>query len=553
MVEWYPKRRLGDLPAEAAARWPEREHLAFEGRRWTFREFAAEVDRAAKGLIAIGVEPGEKCAIWMTNRPEWLFLMYAIPRAGGVLVPLNTRYRTEDFAYTIAQSNSASLFAIDRSGPVDYLAMLREAMPDVAAGRPNDLALARFSDLKRVVFVGQEKLPNTLSWDEMIAAGARVSDAELRRRAEAVDPDDLAMIIYTSGTTGHPKGVMHSHIPIRNVEERGAILGRSFTDVEVNYLPLFHAYGLTEVALMSLLFGSRQVLTPTFDAEEILDLVEAEGVSMLHGFEAHWTDLLNAQARRARRLDSLRLGTFASGVENTVPVCYRANEVFCPTVSGFGMSETCAFVAVSPPTATPEQRCAGSGYPMPGYAFRVVDPETEREQPPGVPGELRAKGYAVTRGYYNKPEATAELFDAEGWLRTGDMAHIRPDGHLVFMGRHKDMLKVGGENVSPAEIELYLMQIPEIAEVSVVGYPDARLSEVAVAFIRLKPGAELTETRVIAFCKGKIAGFKVPRHVLFVEEFPMTPSGKVQKVKLRAQALDMLGAGAAARRSAAGA
>ena len=519
-ADWYRKRTLGAILDDAARRWGGREALVFDDRRWTYAGFNAEVNRVAKGLIALGVAPGERVALWMTNRPEWLFLMFAIARAGACIVPLNTRYRTDDVAYAVTQSRSGTLVTIDRSGPVDYQGMLMQS-------------IGSCPDLRRVVVLGEARIAHATRWEELVAGGAAVTDADLAARAKAADPDGLMMILYTSGTTSHPKGVMHSHRPIRNTAERAQIFGYTADDVHMSYLPLFHIYGFSEIAMTCVLTGGRQVLMDAFDADRVLDLAERERATVLHGFEAHWLDLLNAHARKPRAL-SVRLGTLPSGVESTIPIAERVQDVFCPTVSGFGMSEAWAFVTCSHPSHTREQRTHTSGYPMHDYEFRVVDPDTGREQPVNVPGELLLRGYAVMDGYWDKPEATREALDADGWLHTGDMARIRDDGHVVFMGRYKDMLKVGGENVSPAEVEAYLRGMPEVLDAAVVACPDPRLVEVPAAFVILEPGVQADGDALVARMKGKVASYKIPRHVIFVDAFPMTSSGKIRKVELRA-------------------
>jgi len=539
-MSWYRKRTLGGILDEAAQRWGEREAFSFGERRWTYAEFNAETNRVAKALIASGVQPREHVALWMTNRPEWLFLMFAIARVGACIVPLNTRYRTDDVAYTVTQSHSHTLITLDRSGPVDYQGMLMESMRRIEAGA-DGLDIDGYPDLRRVIVVGGPiRLAHATAWDDFLAAGERIGDGELAARAEAVDPESLMMLAYTSGTTGHPKGVMHSHQPIRNTHERGLIMGYTPQEVHMNYLPLFHIYAFSEIVMMSVLYGSRHVMMDVFDAERALDLAEAEGATVLHGFEAHWLDLLNAQARKARKL-KVRIGTLPSGVESTIPIAEKAQDVFCPTISGFGMSEVWAYVACSNPSHTREQRVHASGIPMIDYEFRVVDPETGKDQPSDVPGELLVRGYAVMKGYWDKPEATRETIIADGWVRTGDMARVRPDGHFVFLGRYKDMLKVGGENVSPAEVEAYLRVMPEIQDAAVVAYPDSRLAEVPVAFVILKSGQEVDADTLLNRMKGKIASYKIPKHVIFCDAYPMTSSGKIRKVELRAQAKEILG------------
>ncbi len=536
---WYRKRTLGGILQEAATRWGEREAFSFNGERWTYTQFNDETNRVAKALIALGVQPGEHVALWMTNRPEWLFLMFAIARVGGCIVPLNTRYRTDDVAYTVTQSRSGTLISLDRSGPVDYQGMLMESMPSIKQAA-DGLKVENYPDLKRLVVLGELRLPNATGWEAFIAAGASISDDTLTARADAVDPDSLMMLAYTSGTTGNPKGVMHSHQPIRSTHERAQVMGYTRYEVHMNYLPLFHIYAFSEIVMMSVLCGSRHVMMDMFDAEKALDLAEAEGATVLHGFEAHWLDLLTAQERHARQL-KVRIGTLPSGVESTIPIAERVQDTFCPTISGFGMSESWAYVSVNNPLHTREQRVHASGYPMNDYEFRVVNVETGVEQPIDEAGELWVRGYAVMKGYWDKPEATRETIDAEGWLHTGDMAKLRADGHLVFLGRYKDMLKVGGENVSPAEVEAYLRKMPEVMDAAVVAYPDPRLAEVPVAFVILKAGQSVSADDLINRMKGKIASYKIPRHVIFTEGYPMTSSGKIRKIELRAQAKTLLG------------
>jgi fatty-acyl-CoA synthase len=524
---------LGALPALAAVQWGSREALCFEGARWSFDEFSNAVDRCAKGLMAIGVAPGERVAIWMMNRPEWLHLIYAVAKIGAVIVPLNTRYRSEDMAYAVAQSRSATLILNARSGPIDFAAMVADSAPDLEKGQEGALQVAQYPDLNRIVVLGECNLPNTRDWESMIAAGDAVSDAALAARGDAVNPDDDLMILYTSGTTGAPKGAVHSHAVIRNTLERSQIYGLMPDDVHLNYMPLFHLYGFSEVAIISLMTGGRQILMSVFDAGVALDLAESERVTILHGFDAHWLDLLAAQETAPRKL-TMRYGTYPSGTTASAEISRRVQSVFGPTLSGWGMTETWGFVTCNSLDDSVEQRIAASGKPMPGYAFRIVDPETGVDLPDETPGELLARGYAQMRGYFDRPDATAETI-TDGWVRTGDMAHRRADGHIVFMGRYKDVLKIGGENVAPAEIEARLIALDGVRDAAVVGVPDRRLGEIPVAFLLTTPDCSLTESDVIESCRGRIASFKIPQRVLFKETFPMTPSGKVRKVELRAE------------------
>lgn len=532
--DWYPKRRFGDLPDAAAARWPAREALVFEAERYTFAELRVEVDRAAKALLSLGVRRGDHVALWLTNRAEWIFLLFALAKIGAVQVPVNTRLRARDVEYVLRQSDSAVLITHDVSGPVDYLALVREVvrLPDAQSVTVAD---PEFPALRQVVIVGEGEHPGTVSWCEALANAAAVSDEDLRARAASVAPDDAVFIMYTSGTTGFPKGVLHSHKLIRNVEARAFRMAVTENDTILNYLPLFHAFGYSEGALMSLVSGARQVLTATFDPHEALDLVERERVTIMHGFEAHLQGLCNAQAAKPRAVASLRTGIFAAGARSATPVARRGERLLKPlrALSAYGMTEVWVGASLSALDDDATHRLERSGYPAPGYEFKVVDPQTGAELPDGEAGELLVRGYALLLGYYKKPKETAAAYTEDGFFRTGDMAERHADGHIRFLGRYKDMLKVGGENVDPMEVEGLLLEHPAVREVAVVGVPDERLAEVPIAFVAPNAGATVDARELLAFCRGKVASFKIPRQVILQDALPMTASGKIRKVELR--------------------
>ncbi len=530
---WFPKRTIGSLLDERARRDGTREALVFEGGRATFADLTREVDMLARGLMHLGIAPGEKVSLWMMNRPEWIHAALAVMRIGGVLVPINTRFRCEDAAYVLGQSDSTTLIIAARSGPIDYLSLVRTMLPSLGS---EVVGASNLPALQRIIVLDEASAPGTIAWSSVLEAGARVLEDMLGARMAAVDPDATAFIIYTSGTTGFPKGVMHCHNIVRNVIDRGFRMGITPADSILMYLPLYHLFGFSEGMLMSLATGARQVLTQTFDPAECLLLLEQERATILHGFDTHFKDLLEAYRRRPCNTASVRTGLLATGMSSSMPIARQARKVFGRFLSGYGMSELGAGVTLSALDSSEEQCTEASGYPAPGYEIKIVEPATGNEQPPGTPGEILVRGYMVMQAYYRKAEETAKTIDPDGWLHTGDMGLVRPDGHLRFMGRYKDMLKIGGENVDPLEIEAYLATHPAIAAAAVVGLPDARLSEVAVAFLRVEPTHTLTAPQVIDYCRGKIASYKIPRHVVFVEELPMTGSGKVQKVKLREEA-----------------
>ena len=542
MSRWIDKVTVGATLDRAAERFADLEALAFKGQRWTFAELKADCDRAARGLMAAGVQPGDKVALWLDNRPEWMHLLFAVAKVGAVLVPVNTRFRTSDLEYVLRQSDSATLIIADRSGPVDYLAMVRELIPELAATADADaLRAGGFPDLRRVIVLSDASYDGTHRWDDLLVAGERIAPEEQAARGQAVDPDATTIMMYTSGTTGFPKGVMHNHDQIRNVADqasRGAIRTR---DAILTYLPLFHAFGLYEGPYMSVVSGARQVLMDRFDPAEALRLIEAERITIIHGFDTHFREIMEDPDCESTDRSTLRWGLCASGLPNVEPTVRRVQELLMPSVSGYGMTELHACASQSFPSDSEEDRCTMSGAPMPGYDFKVVDPETGRPVPNGAPGELLVRGYGVMQGYYKKPDETAKAIDADGWMHTGDRALKRDDETVRFLGRYKDMLKVGGENVDAAEVEALLLTHPAVSHVAVVGVPDPRLHEVGCACVRLQPGAEITTDDLFAFCKGKVATFKIPQHAIFMAEFPMTSSGKVQKFKLREIALEELG------------
>ncbi len=333
---------------------------------------------------------------------------------------------------------------------------------------------------------------------------------------------------------------MHNHNILRIIIDTANRMGMTPNDVILMYLPLFHAFGLYEGPLISLVSGARMILTVLFDPEESLKLIELEGATLIHGFDTHFYDLMGHPTCETTDRGTLRTGLFASGMASSEPVARRAQLLLCPTITGYGMTEVGVGVALSFLDTSADDRCAGSGYPLPGYEFKVIDPETGGSIPPGAMGELCVRGYAVMQGYYKKPVETAETIDAEGWLRTGDVATLREDGYMRFFGRYKDMLKVGGENVDPMEVEAFLQEHPAVSRAQVIGVPDPRLSEVPCACVVLEPGNTVTAEDLGAFCRGKLASFKIPRHLLVVDEYPMTSSGKVQKFRLRELALEAL-------------
>jgi fatty-acyl-CoA synthase len=528
---------FGALPAEAAARWPDKIAVHFKGADHSFAELSEAVDGVARGLMALGIERGDKVALLITNRPEFIVAVYAVFKIGAVAVPLNTRYREKDLAYVVGFSECKLLIAVDGSGPVDYLAIIANVLPEMKVGRlVKDID--RFPYLENVVLIGNKQRPAGISWQQLIASGVGVPPERLAERANAVRASETALIAFTSGTTGNPKGVMHNHSALRGCRERIALWGLQPGDCALNYLPMFHMYGLSELVIGSMIAGIRQVVMEAFDPHQALDLIEQQRVQIIHGFDTHYQDLMRALEQKPRDVSGLKFGTFPSGLDSSLPVAHAAQVRLCPTVTGSGMSESWAWVTMSTLSDTEDQRCTTSGKPMDGIEILIVDPVTNKPVPDMVPGEILYRGYSLMQGYFRDAEATARTIDSDGWLHSGDQGLMRPDGFVRFLGRYKEMLRVGGENVSAAGVENELMSlVPDIDQVAVVPYPDPRLNEVVVAYVVTKSGATLPPEDIQNACRGKIASFKIPRHIVFVDELPMTASGKVQRTILRERAL----------------
>jgi fatty-acyl-CoA synthase len=533
MQAWYEQKTLGALLDEAAARWGAREALTYEGQRWSFAELQTEVDRTARAFIALGIQAGDRGALWMPNRPEWLYTFFALAKIGAVVVPINTRFRTSDLAYVLWQSDATALITVDRSGPVDYLAMVHEICPSLASSPPGHLHLEQFPQLRHVVVLGAQPGPGAHHWDAVMAGAVAVSPAVLQQRHQQVDPDATVLTLYTSGTTGFPKGVMHCHNIQRTVIDAGSRMGITPRDVIVMYLPLFHVFGLYEGLLMCVATGARMVLTARFDPGEVLHLIAQEGGTILNGFDTHFHALTTHPDCEQTDRSRLRTGLFATGMASSEPAARRTQCLLCPTVTAWGMTEIGCGVTRSFLDSPEDDRCVASGCALPGYACKVIDQTTGLPVPYGTVGELCVRGYSLMQGYYKKPEETAAVIDAEGWLHTGDVVTMREDGTIRFFGRYKDLLKVGGENVDPIEVEGFLLRHPAIDQVQIIGVPDPRLSEVPCACIIPQPGVEVTQEALVAFCRGQLASFKIPRYTVILDAFPITSSGKVQKFKLR--------------------
>lgn len=532
---------LGALLDEAAERHPERAAVVFRGARVSYRELRARVDRFARGLLALGLGPGDHVVVWMPNCVEWNVANFAIARIGAVTVTCNSRYRAFELEYLLAQSDAKALIMLDRFEPagVDYLAILREVCPDVMWRSDRRLHSARFPRLHHVIVLGAARDPGCLDWAAVEARGAAVPAGALA--AIRVVPDDPAEMLYTSGTTGAPKGCLLSHGNFW-YKCRVYLDGHGFSpdDRCLVPVPYFHIFGAMGGIAANTLAGSTQVLMDVFEPEAAMRLVQDERVTIFSGVPAMFITILGHPRFAAYDLRSLRTGTIGAApvpIETMRKILDSDHGLGMDATVVYGLTEATGGTHFTPRGAPIDKRVSTVGLPTPELVDRIVDPATGREVGPGVEGEVCVRGPTLMLGYYKRPEATAEKI-RDGWLHTGDMGVKDAEGYLRITGRLTDMIIVGGFNTYPAEIENFYLRHPKILDVSIVGVPDPVLGEVVMAFVIPRAGESLTAEEVTAFARGRIANFKVPRYVEIVREFPLTGSGKVQKFKQKAAAIE---------------
>jgi len=527
---------LGQILDRSVQAYPDNEAVVYVDRdfRITYREFGDLVDRLARGLMAMGVRKGEKVAVWATNVPYWVALQFATAKIGAVLLTVNTNYRTNELAYVLEQSESENLFLIDGYQDIDYLQTVYDLVPELRTQERGRLASARFPHLKRVFFLGLEKHRGMYSIPEVLTLSAMTDAVDYRARQAELDPHDVVNMQYTSGTTGFPKGVMLTHF---NIGNNGYWIGANQRlgpqDRICLPVPLFHCFGCVLGVLAAVNHGSTLVILEGFDPVTAMTAVEQESCTALYGVPTMFIAILDHPLFRKFRFDSLRTGIMA-GSPCPVAVMRQVIDQMCmrEITICYGLTENSPVITQTLIGDDIRRQTETVGRAMPGIEVNVVDPKTGGRLPAGTQGEVCCRGYSVMKGYYRMPEATARAIDADGWLHTGDLGVLDVDGYLSITGRLKDMIIRGGENVYPREIEEYLFKMEGVADVQVVGVPSRRYGEEVGAFIKLKKGASVTEQDVKDFCRGRISRYKIPKHVAFVDAYPMTASGKIQKYKL---------------------
>jgi fatty-acyl-CoA synthase len=527
---------IGSNLDRTVERFGDREALVScaQQRSYTYNEFAAAVDQLARGLIAAGLQQGDRAGIWSPNCAEWTLVQYATAKIGVILVNINPAYRTAELEYALRQSGCRLLIAAGAFKTSDYRAMVTEVRD-------------RLPELEQAVFLDGDE------WGELVASGSSVGEDELQARSARLTPEDPINIQYTSGTTGFPKGATLTH---RNILNNGYLVGEGCCYTEADRVcipvPFYHCFGMVMGNLACTSHGAAMVIpAPAFDPEATLEAVAGQRCTSLYGVPTMFIAQLGHPRFDEFDLTSLRTGIMA-GSPCPVEVMKRVIERMHMSDVGicYGMTETSPVSTQTAVDDPVEKRVGSVGRVQQHLEIKIIDPATGETVPRGEGGEFCTRGYSVMQGYWNDPERTAEAVDADGWMHTGDLATMDDEGYVNIVGRSKDMVIRGGENVYPREVEEFLYGHPDIADVQVIGVPDDRFGEELMAWIVPRGDASLDSDAVRAFCEGKIARYKIPRYVKLVDEFPMTVTGKVQKFKLREQAIEELDLGAAAVKTA---
>ncbi|MFH1609231.1 MAG: AMP-binding protein [Candidatus Bipolaricaulota bacterium] len=530
-------RTLPQVLEETVRRFADRPAVFYEGKTITYRQFAADVDRLVAGLVKLGIEPGDKVAIWMSNIPEWIVAYFAIARAGGVVVPMNTRYKTHEVGYILGNAEAKAVFLSQGFLGIDYAAMLAEVR-------------GKLPLLREAITVG-EAAPGMRPYADVLALGEdRDARAEVARRQKEIAPQDCVFILYPSGTTGNPTGAMLSpHNMAENARQITEIMRVSQEDVFLLAVPFFHCFGCVMGILGAVTWGAGIVPMPVFKPDQALDLIQEHRVSVVYGVPTMFVLELEDQRKAAKAgepydLSSLRTGIMAGAPCPVEVMRGTMEELGCNACIAYGLTEASPVITMTRFDDALDKRVETVGKVLPGVEVRIVD-DAWQEVPLGETGELACRGYNVMLGYWEDPEATRQVIDEEGWLYSGDLATLDGDGYVRIVGRKKDMYIVGGFNVYPAEVEEVLFTHPGVQNVAVVGVPDRVMGEAGMAFVIPRAGHNPDPQEIVDFCAQRIAAFKVPRYVVVGAEFPMTPSGKVQKYKLAERGKELVASGKA--------
>ena len=536
----FISKTVGQLIEETAAQWPDNPALIYSGSepeiRLNYREFYTQCRRVAKGLIALGIKRGDNVSVWTTNIPEWVYLQFSLGMVGGVLVTVNTNYQSHELAYILKQSDSRTLFLMESWRDISFYQTVRTVLPELDGCSPGELISEKCPSLKDVVYIGaRESTPGMFHFEEVVAKGSAISDEELDDRIHSLDPRDVINMQYTSGTTGFPKGVMLTHYNIvNNARMVGDVMGMTERDKLLIQVPLFHCFGCVMSTLNCVCHGSAMAVLEFFDPLKALEMISRERCTAVNGVPTMFIAILNHPEFNRFDLTSLRTGIMAGAPCPVEAMNQVRARMHCPeVVIAFGQTESSPVMTMTRRDDPVELRVATVGRLLPDIEGKIIDPVTGEELPPNIQGEIVTRSACVMKGYYKMPEATAAAIDKDDWLHTGDLGEVDDNGYFKVTGRIKDMIIRGGENIYPKEIEEFLYGHPKVANVQVVGIPDRKYGEQVLAAVQLKTGETATPEEFTQYCKGKIARHKIPRYWEFVDAFPMTASGKIQKFKMR--------------------
>ena len=543
---WVDGLTIGQVLAQTATNMPQAEAMVFPalGKRYTWAEFDRAVYEAAKGLMALGIQPGQHVAVWATNVPEWVILQMATARIGAVMVTINPAYRPFELKYVLQQSDTVALFLVDSFKSSNYFDMIAQACPELAAAVPGSLESEQFPKLKWVVSLRDSAPAGAITWAEMLDQGRMIDAGDLKAVEKKLKPNQAINIQYTSGTTGFPKAATLTH---RNLLLNAYYIGDcqriTAADRICIPVPFYHCFGCVLGTLCCVVYGSAMIIPAEFFHPRVtLDAMEKEQATSIYGVPTMFISMLQDSSFAERQLPQLRTGIMA-GAPCPIEVMRKVMDVMGAreVTIAYGQTEASPVVTQTRTDDPVELRVETVGRPLPGVEVKVVDPSTGETLGDNQQGELCSRGHGVMLGYYQDEPATLAAIDSDGWLHSGDLTIRRPDGYYKITGRIKDMVIRGGENIYPREIEEFLFTHPAIESAAVVGVPDLKYGEELCAWIRLKDGATATEDELRSFCRSSLAHYKVTRYIRFVDAYPQTVTGKIQKFKIREQMIDDLG------------
>ncbi len=537
---------LGELLDIQANTYPEHEAIVypFEGIRWTYSQFKQEVDTVARGMVKMGIKKGDHVSIWATNVPEWILTQFATARIGAVLVTVNTNYKAFELEYLLRQSDTSTLVMTSGFKDSDYIRIINELCPELKDSLPGQLQSSKFPYLKNIIHIGSSRHDGMFNFDDLYDMAEEVEPTTLDKIQGGLTPQDVVNMQYTSGTTGFPKGVMLTHYNIINNGSAIAdCMHLTYNDRLCIPVPLFHCFGCVLGVMACVAKGTTMVLIDHYNPIKVMKAIQQERCTGLHGVPTMFIGILGNQEFKDYDFSTLRTGIMAGSPCPTKIMKQVIEDMNMKDITiAYGQTEFSPVITQTRVDDPIQLRVSTVGKPLPGVEVKIIDPDTGQELGVGEQGELIARGYGVMKGYYKMEEATKAAIGEDGWLHTGDLATVDENGYYRITGRLKDMIIRGGENIYPREIEEFIYTHPAVKDVQVIGVPDRKYGEEVFAYIILKDDIEEppTEEDMIKFVKQGLSRFKTPKYVKFIDSYPMTASGKIQKYKLKAMAIEEL-------------